>query len=605
MNRPWQIWTVFGLSLALVLSAMAWVSYTGLKLDRAESEGRRQAALEENVRLALWRVDSALAPIVTQESTRPYFSYTAFYATERAYTRMFSEVKHGEILVASPLLTFESPFVRLHFQIDPDGKVSSPQVPTGNMRSLAESAYCTNDRVSGCGVALDSISKKIQRMELLETLPEPPEQLVQTVMVSNSLPLPQQNKKESFWGSRVNKQEQQKLSQNELESRQQTYQMAAAGQQMNVGNSMPQMQESELVSEGTMKAVWFGEDLILARKVSVNDRVYIQGCWLNWPAVERWLLDSVSDLLPNARLERDAEEQPGRETHRLASLPLQLETGEFPIQSQESLSPIRMALIVAWACGFLAVLAVAALLWGAISLSERRGAFVSAVTHELRTPLTTFRLYTEMLAEGMVKEEAQRQSYVNTLRAEAERLGHLVENVLAYAGLERGRYGRQMEVLAVESLLERIRERLATRARQSEMEVVFDPPEPGTAAYIRADPAAVERILFNLVDNASKYAATSENKAIHVGASASPEGVILRVRDFGPGIPASETRKLFRPFSKSAREAAHSAPGVGLGLALSRRLARSMGGDLRYFKAAPDGARFDLLLPSARPSASA
>jgi signal transduction histidine kinase len=157
----------------------------------------------------------------------------------------------------------------------------------------------------------------------------------------------------------------------------------------------------------------------------------------------------------------------------------------------------------------------------------------------------------------------------------------------------------------VEALLQRIRERLATRAKQAEMEVVFDPPEPGAASHIRADPAAVERILFNLVDNASKYAATSENKTIHVGAFASPEGVILRVRDFGPGIPTSETRKLFRPFSKSAREAAHSAPGVGLGLALSRRLARSMGGDLRYFKAAPDGARFDLLLPSARPSASA
>ncbi|MBI3828111.1 MAG: HAMP domain-containing histidine kinase [Planctomycetes bacterium] len=604
MNRPWQIWTVFGLSLALVLSAMAWVSYTGLKLDRAESEGRRQAALEENVRLALWRVDSALAPIITQESTRPYFSYTAFYATERAYTRMFSEVKHGEILVPSPLLTFESPYVKLHFQIDPDGKITSPQVPSGNMRSLAESTYCTVDRVSGCGGELAAISQKIKRTELLEALPEPPEQLVQTVMVANTSP-PAQNKKESSWGSRANKQEQQRLSQNELESRQQAYQMAASPQQMASNGNLQQMQESEQVSEGTMQSVWFGDDLFLARKVAVNDRIYVQGCWLNWPAVERWLLDSVSDLLPNARLERDSNEQPGRETHRLASLQLRLEPGEFPIQSQESLSPIRMALIAAWACGFLAVLAVAALLWGAISLSERRGAFVSAVTHELRTPLTTFRLYTEMLAEGMVKEEAQRQTYLNTLHAEAERLGHLVENVLAYAGLERGRYGRQMEVLAVEALLERIRERLAARARQAEMDVVFDEPEPGIARHLRADPAAVERILFNLVDNASKYAAASKKRVIHVGACASPEGVILRVRDYGPGIPASETRKLFRPFSKSAREAAHSAPGVGLGLALSRRLARSMGGDLRYFKADPDGARFDLLLPSARPGASA
>ena len=75
------------------------------------------------------------------------------------------------------------------------------------------------------------------------------------------------------------------------------------------------------------------------------------------------------------------------------------------------------------------------------SLSERRGAFVSAVTHELRTPLTTLRMYTEMLADGMVPDEPRRRSYLQTLRAEADRLGHLVENVLAYSRLERNRRG--------------------------------------------------------------------------------------------------------------------------------------------------------------------
>ena len=71
---------------------------------------------------------------------------------------------------------------------------------------------------------------------------------------------------------------------------------------------------------------------------------------------------------------------------------------------------------------------------------------------------------------------------------------------------------------------------------------------------------------------------------------------LIQVRDHGPGIPAAEARRLFRPFSRSAQQAAGSAPGVGLGLALSRRLARAMGGDLRIDLGVRDGAGFELRL---------
>lgn len=72
---------------------------------------------------------------------------------------------------------------------------------------------------------------------------------------------------------------------------------------------------------------------------------------------------------------------------------------------------------------------------------------------------------------------------------------------------------------------------------------------------------------------------------------------MLRVRDHGQGISAEGARRLFQPFSESAHEAAHSAPGVGLGLALCRRLSRSMGGDLRVGTAGQGGACFVLMLP--------
>ena len=97
------------------------------------------------------------------------------------------------------------------------------------------------------------------------------------------------------------------------------------------------------------------------------------------------------------------------------------------------------------------------------------------MTHELRTPLTTFRLYTEMLDEGMVASAESQRSYLKTLRAEADRLGHLVENVLAFARLERGRAADGREIVAPAELLDRLVPRLALRARQAGMELIVGP----------------------------------------------------------------------------------------------------------------------------------
>ena len=111
------------------------------------------------------------------------------------------------------------------------------------------------------------------------------------------------------------------------------------------------------------------------------------------------------------------------------------------------------------------------------------------------------------------------------------------------------------------------------------------------------DASAVEQILFNLVDNACKYAVRGENKALEIEARTAAGRMQLLVRDHGPGISPGQRRRLFQPFRKSADEAARSAPGVGLGLALSRRLARDMGGELQFDNATAEGAAFVLSLP--------
>ena len=122
-------------------------------------------------------------------------------------------------------------------------------------------------------------------------------------------------------------------------------------------------------------------------------------------------------------------------------------------------------------------------------------------------------------------------------------------------------------------------------------------PEDVRGTTVRADLSAVEQILVNLVDNAAKYAGRAENRTIHLEARRSGADVVLTVRDHGPGVSAQEARRLFRPFEKSAADAASSGPGIGLGLALSRRLARAMGGDLRLAREVTDGAAFELVIP--------
>src|SRR5688572_21474091 len=129
MRRPWHVGLIFGVCLAVVLAAMGWISLKVLQLDRSDVLAQNQAMLEENVRLALWRMESSLAPLIAQESARPYFYYSPFYPAERAYTRMFAEIQPNEVRLPSPLLTASAQHVLIHFQIEPDAKITSPQAP--------------------------------------------------------------------------------------------------------------------------------------------------------------------------------------------------------------------------------------------------------------------------------------------------------------------------------------------------------------------------------------------------------------------------------------------------------------------------------------------
>lgn len=354
----------------------------------------------------------------------------------------------------------------------------------------------------------------------------------------------------------------------------------------------PAQRQSLPALAGDLRAHWLGQELLLTRPATLDGTARVQGVWVDWPQLQTRLLETVRDLLPGATLQPISPEAARTDAAALVTLPVRLLAGPVAV-TLDTRSPLRPALLIAWACLIAAAVAIAYVLHRAMLLSERRGAFVSAVTHELRTPLTTFRLYSEMLADDMVPDPAQRRSYLQTLCDESTRLMHLVENVLAYSRIERGRTAGRTEEVQVQSLLDRILPRLRQRTAPAGLELHLDAAPAALAAHLRVDAMAVEQILFNLTDNACKYAAPDcDPRRLDLTVEDSPKALRITFRDYGPGLPPAQMKRLFQPFSKSATEAAHSAPGVGLGLALSRQLARELGGELSHVPVTGRGAAF-------------
>jgi signal transduction histidine kinase len=665
VRNPWQIWLIYLASLAIVVAGVGWLSVRAIDADRAEASARQQAELEEKTRLALWRMDSNKAPLIFDENARAYFAYMTVYPAERAYGRMFNnKAPAPSPMLLSPLASPIDPEVLVHFQFDPEGKLTSPQVPLGRVREQTVPRFLSVEQVQQAENHLKRVRDLVRVETLLAQLPPveapptefqlPPVDVAATPSANQGSPplamqansarpaprnqsqqpiaqgdsssgaqsgyglsqqatgpqLRQQQAAQQFAAPNDPAQQQRARGDNEFQARSNYVAQSLNTSTLRAGNfnsDLNQLISPDDIGAPTAAAEvrasrivpqWIERELVLARRVSVNGREYVQGCLLDWTLIRKNLLADIADLLPHADLVPFTGVPDDGLSHLMASLPVRLLPGDVPAVETEGLSPTHQSLIVTWASMLAGALAVAILLQGVIALSERRAAFVSAVTHELRTPLTTFRMYAEMLAEGMVPDEESRRRYLGTLRVEAERLTHLVENVLAYARLERGSPAGRIAPVSVATILHQA-DRLADRAAQAGLELLIEADEATLCASAAADASAVEQILFNLVDNACKYAPSAKDRSLHLESYLDSKSVYFRVRDHGPGIPADKRGRLFQPFRKSADDAARSAPGVGLGLALSRRLARQMKGDLRYEQNGVPGASFVLTLPRA------
>ncbi|MDB4915436.1 MAG: sensor protein [Gemmatimonadetes bacterium] len=224
--------------------------------------------------------------------------------------------------------------------------------------------------------------------------------------------------------------------------------------------------------------------------------------------------------------------------------------------------------------------------------------FLASMSHELRTPLNAISGYVELMQLGIRGPvSAEQADDLSRIRRSSQHLIRLINDILTFARMEAGHLEIRMTDVglcdAVASLRDLIHPQL--HARELQFECVLPPPDVG----VRADPERLRQILLNLLSNAVKF--TAAGGFISVTCTATEGNAAVHVRDTGCGIPATKLDRIFEPFVQADQSFARSTDGVGLGLTISRELARAMGGDLTVESGEGFGSTFTLTLPTSVP----
>ncbi len=227
-----------------------------------------------------------------------------------------------------------------------------------------------------------------------------------------------------------------------------------------------------------------------------------------------------------------------------------------------------------------------------------RLAFMSSLSHGLRTPLHAIFGYAELLANGIGGSLTGHQQHdVQRIQANERHLSNLVDSVIAFACWDDGENLLTEDVPVHQALTNARRATESNAAARNIVERVSD-PSIGHDIYVRADPTRLDEILLQLVTNAVRFSHPGGEVAVDVRVVG--ECVWVRVTDAGVGIAEEDLELVFQPFVRGRNAYARAQDGRGLGLAISRKLARSMGGEVSVVSEEGAGSTFTLALPRGR-----
>lgn len=227
-------------------------------------------------------------------------------------------------------------------------------------------------------------------------------------------------------------------------------------------------------------------------------------------------------------------------------------------------------------------------------IEEMQRDFVANVSHELRTPVSIVRAHAEtLLLSGQVNHLDGVTTQIEAIERNAVRLTHLITDLLDLSRIEAGQFPLNLETLNVPKIARAAVDLMGEKFFDKKMEVTFDIPE---TLQVLADARALGQILYNLLDNAAKYA--PPETVVEIRGLQGPDCTWIEVADAGPGIPRDCRDRVFERFFRVDKGRSREIGGTGLGLSIVHRLAMEMGGSAEVGGRHPQGALFLIRLPT-------
>ncbi len=235
-----------------------------------------------------------------------------------------------------------------------------------------------------------------------------------------------------------------------------------------------------------------------------------------------------------------------------------------------------------------------------IRLSHLKSDFISNVSHELKSPLTSIRQRAELLTDNRVVDE-QKPAYYSLILEQSEHLSHLIENILDFSRIEDDRKKYRFEETDINKTIERVIQVFSNLHLKSKYQVLFE-PNPDLPK-VNIDDEAIQQVVFNLLDNAAKFSATSQKIDIFLRAQLSElsyQGSIkVGVKDYGMGISKGDQAKIFERFYRGEKGREAGIKGSGIGLTICQRIVEAHGGKIWVESEVGKGSTFWVSLPVA------
>jgi len=225
-------------------------------------------------------------------------------------------------------------------------------------------------------------------------------------------------------------------------------------------------------------------------------------------------------------------------------------------------------------------------------LEQLKDEFIGLVSHELRTPLTVIGgCLSTLFTEWNRLSPSEVQQLLKDALLESQSLSHLIENLLELARAQAQQLSLYSEMIDVKILVKETLHKIKRQAPSHR----FVTSIPDKLQLINADPLRIERILYNLLENAAKY--SPPGSQIKVSANVEPERLVIGVSDRGKGLSSSEQARIFGPFQRLENNRPDQARGAGLGLMVCRRLVEAHGGEIWVESKKARGSTFFFSLP--------